>query len=564
MKKENEKMATILIVDDEQTIRRLLKDILEAKGYVCIPAANAEEARGCLKKQDFGLVLCDIQMPGESGMEFIQHVLGEKPETAVVMVTGIDDPIVAKEALEIGVYDYITKPIERNRVLTSVANALRRRGLEIQNREYSEHLERLVSERTESLQKTVRSLEKTQVALQESEAKFRSLFETSKDVICITTKQGHFIQMNKAGIDLFGYSEEELSSKNFDDLYVDSADRSEFLDLIEKHNSIRDFTVDLKKKDGAIIKAFITASARRDDDAKIIGYQGIIRDITEQKILESQLVQAQKLESIGQLAAGIAHEINTPMQYVAYNTRFLQEQFENLDPLLDKYRELFQAAKAGSVLDDFLAQIESAVKDVDLDFIREEIPPAIDQTLEGAERVAEIVRAMKEFSHPGTEEKTSIDINKAIESTVTVARNEWKYVAEVVTDLDANLPLVPCLPGDFNQVILNMLVNAAHAIGDVIGDGSDTKGTINIRTSRNDGLAEIRIQDTGTGIPEEHRSRIFDPFYTTKEVGKGTGQGLAISHSVIVDKHGGSLNFETEKGKGTTFIIRLPIQGASG
>jgi signal transduction histidine kinase len=167
---------------------------------------------------------------------------------------------------------------------------------------------------------------------------------------------------------------------------------------------------------------------------------------------------------------------------------------------------------------------------------------------------------MKDFSHPGAGEKTPVDINKAIESTITVTHNEWKYVAELEAHLDKDLPLVPCLPGDFNQVILNIIINAAHAIGNVIDENADRKGTISVSTGRNNGWAEVRIQDTGSGIPEAYQPRIFDPFFTTKEVGRGTGQGLAISRSVIVDKHGGSLNFETTEGKGTTFIIRLPLE----
>jgi signal transduction histidine kinase len=167
---------------------------------------------------------------------------------------------------------------------------------------------------------------------------------------------------------------------------------------------------------------------------------------------------------------------------------------------------------------------------------------------------------MKEFSHPGGREKTAVDINRAIENTVTVARNEWKYVAEMRTEFDEGLPPVPCLPGEFNQVILNMIINATHAIADIVGDGSNGKGQITVSTRSVDGWAEVRISDTGGGIPEEVRDRIFDPFFTTKEVGRGTGQGLTIARSVIVDKHGGTISFETETGKGTTFIVRLPLE----
>ncbi len=203
--------------------------------------------------------------------------------------------------------------------------------------------------------------------------------------------------------------------------------------------------------------------------------------------------------------------------------------------------------------------IKKLKEETDFNYLQEEIPKAIKQTLEGVERVAKIVRAMKEFSHPGPKEKTPTNLNRAIENTVTVARNEWKYVAEITLDLDPDLPLVPCLPQEFNQVILNLIVNAAHAIGDVVGHGGQEKGTISVSTRRKGDKVEIKVADTGTGIAPEIRSKIFDPFFTTKEVGKGTGQGLAIARSIIVDKHGGTITFETEVSKGTTFTICLPL-----
>jgi len=166
---------------------------------------------------------------------------------------------------------------------------------------------------------------------------------------------------------------------------------------------------------------------------------------------------------------------------------------------------------------------------------------------------------MKEFSHPGSEEKTLTDINKALESTITVSRNEWKYVAELETEFDPNMPAVPCLPGELNQVFLNLIINAAHAIADVVKDKGEEKGEIKVSTLAKEDCVEVRISDTGMGIPPEIRKKVFDPFFTTKEVGKGTGQGLAISHNVVNDKHGGDLTFETEVGKGTTFIVRLPV-----
>jgi PAS domain S-box-containing protein len=289
----------------------------------------------------------------------------------------------------------------------------------------------------------------------------------------------------------------------------------------------------------------------------------ILHDLTERKRVqrehqkfEVQLRQAQKLESIGQLAAGIAHEINTPTQYIGDNTRFLKDAFASISEMLGLYSQLVETASQATPL---IGQIKEASQRLDLEYLFKEIPTAIDQSIEGIERVSKIVRAMKDFSHPNSTEKSSIDINHAIESTITVARNEWKYVATLETDFDAGLQPVMCFPGEFNQVILNLVVNAAHAIGDVILAGGSEKGTIRVSTRRAGNAVEIRISDTGTGIPEAVRPRLFEPFFTTKEVGKGTGQGLAIARSVIVEKHGGTITFETEIGKGTTFIIRLPL-----
>ena len=286
-------------------------------------------------------------------------------------------------------------------------------------------------------------------------------------------------------------------------------------------------------------------------------------DTTERRNLEEQLRQAQKLEAIGQLAAGIAHEINTPTQFVSDNTTFLKDSWPAINAILRAAQAVHAECGAGGVVPETIAQLGKSMSEAsDLDYLLGEVPRAIDQSLDGLQRVAKIVRAMKEFSHPGAEDKHALDINRAIETTVTVARNEWKYVAEVKTNFDARLPMVPCLAGEFNQVILNLLINAAHAIRDVVGDGANGKGAITITTKREGDWAEIRIQDSGTGIPEAIRGRIFEPFFTTKEVGKGTGQGLALAHTVIVKKHAGQIWFDSEMGKGTTFFLRLPLTSA--
>ena len=301
-------------------------------------------------------------------------------------------------------------------------------------------------------------------------------------------------------------------------------------------------------------------------DGKISGLVGISRDITaakeaemERQAMEAQLRQAQKLESIGQLAAGIAHEINTPTQYVGDNTRFVKDSFPAIMQVLKSHEDLLAAVKNQAVTPELIARSEVLIKESDLEYLYVQIPTALGETLEGVERVSKIVRAMKEFSHPGGKGKSLADLNKAIESTATVARNEWKYVADLKLELEPELPLVPCFLGEFNQCVLNLIVNAAHAIGDVVKKNPGTKGLITVQTRRDGDHVEVRVTDTGTGIPESVRPKIFEPFFTTKDVGQGTGQGLTVVYANVVKKHGGTVTFETELGRGTTFIIRLPL-----
>lgn len=277
------------------------------------------------------------------------------------------------------------------------------------------------------------------------------------------------------------------------------------------------------------------------------------------KRTQARLLQAQKLEAIGQLAAGIAHEINTPTQYVTDNVEFLARAFDRMKELITTSRAVLAAARANEVTPELLTAAETAFANARVDYVLQEAPKALTQSMEGLHRVAHIVSAMKDFSHPSGGEKTPCDLNESIATTITIATNEWKYVADVETSFDSDMPMVKCLRDEISQVILNLVVNAAHAIDAVTVGGSKGKGTIKVETRHADGWAEIRVSDTGCGIPEAVRNRVFDPFFTTKPVGKGTGQGLAIAYSVVVDKHGGEIGFDTAVDHGTTFVVRLPV-----
>lgn len=296
-------------------------------------------------------------------------------------------------------------------------------------------------------------------------------------------------------------------------------------------------------------------------NGKVAGAVVTFTDISMRRRQEVELRLRLKLEAVGRLAAGIAHEINSPIQFIADNTRFLQRSFEEHLKLMEKLDELQAAAQQGAVERGLLQEVADSRRDTDWDYYREEIPRSLAQVMEGLQRVSVIVRSMREFSHVDRlQEKSPGDINRALETTLVVARNELKYVADVETHF-GEIPLVSCNLGDMNQVFLNLLVNAAHAIGEA-NQGTGNKGKITVTTIQDGDFVDISIADTGTGIADEHRDNIFDPFFTTKGVGKGTGQGLSIARAIVVDRHGGSLTFTSQPGKGTTFHVRLPLDGS--
>jgi signal transduction histidine kinase len=320
-----------------------------------------------------------------------------------------------------------------------------------------------------------------------------------------------------------------------------------------------EFVTALSQRNGTRTEVRWTGTCESASSAKVL--RGLMLDVSELQRLGRELAAAQKLESVGRLAAGVAHEINTPVQFVTDNVVFVRASIADIVAVINKYRDVTHVWRSGGDVAAAAQLAEAADKAADLDFMLENAPLALDSSLEGLGRIATIVRSMKEFAHPDQEHKTLADLNQAIRSTLVIANNEFKYIAELSTEF-GELPLVPCYLGAINQVVLNLLVNASHAISDVVKD-SGSLGKLTVRTRLDGDVVEISISDSGTGIPEAARDKIFDPFFTTKEVGKGTGQGLAIAHSVIVKKHGGTLRFETELGKGTTFFVCLPVAASA-
>jgi two-component system, NtrC family, sensor kinase len=385
-----------------------------------------------------------------------------------------------------------------------------------------------------------------------SEESYRELFENASDLVYTFDLGLRITSLNRLAEQTIGYSREEAVHMNLRQL-VDAQRWPKVEPALARlfaGETTNKIEMEIQAKDGRRVTLEMNPRLIFRD-GKPVGIQGIARDITGRDAAEMELRQAQKLESVGRLASGIAHEINTPIQFVGDNVRFLQDAFGELQAMIQKLREQCQSQGVSPQPSSKLDQVET-----DLDYMGKEIPKAISQTLDGVERVVTIVRAMKEFAHPESKGMVPADLNNALQNTLTVARNELKYVADVETDF-GELPHVVCAISDLNQVFLNLLVNAAHAIADVV-KGTGNKGKIRVATAMEGSFATITISDTGAGIPDSIRDRIFDPFFTTKEVGRGTGQGLAIARSVI-DRHKGSLIFKSEVGRGTSFCIRLPV-----
>jgi len=309
----------------------------------------------------------------------------------------------------------------------------------------------------------------------------------------------------------------------------------------------------------------IRGTVHCDKQNKPIRMMGLVVDITESKLaeeerksLDAQNSLSQKLESVGRLASGVAHEINTPMQFITDNTQFLRRAMTSLTEVTVAYQAVGEMVASGKDPVESLALARAAEETSELNYLLDEIPRTFDETMSGLQRVTQIIKSLKEFAHPNQSSKQPADLNKAINTTIVVSRHEWKYVAEVVTEFDLDLPMIPLRIDEMNQVMLNLIVNAAHAIGDALKQRGEAKGQITIRTKQAENNVLIDVQDNGTGIPESAQVHIFEPFFTTKGVGKGTGQGLAIIRTII-KSHDGSINFTTEPGKGTTFHIRLPL-----
>lgn len=412
----------------------------------------------------------------------------------------------------------------------------------------------------QSFWRDLTELKQNEKQLQEATEKTRLLAEAmdnADELVIITDANlslpGPQIQfVNKRVQEMTGYSKEELIEKTpriFQGAKTNKQIREQLKSKLSNGKVFHGETTNYRKDRSEYLTG-LHIYPLKNENGIITHYVSVQRDITDQKALESKLALSSKMESIGQLASGIAHEINTPAQFISDNLAFLQNNWPVAQKAFDTLLKLNE--------EKFFNEKETSFDPQKISFLSKEVPQALTDAAEGLQRITGIVKAMREFSHPH-DVKAAADINHAIESTVTVARNEWKYIADLKMKLDPSLQPIPCFLGDFNQVILNIIVNAAHALGEKFGKTSE-KGKIWIRTMLAGKNIRIEIEDNGPGIPEEFHAKIFDPFFTTKGVGKGTGQGLYLSHQIIEQKHGGYLGVESKVGEGAKFIIEIPIE----
>jgi two-component system NtrC family sensor kinase len=513
----------VLCVDDQPEIMTAYRAFLESKFRVTT-AEGGDAALAVLAEQGpFAVVVADLHMPGMDGVRFLAAVRERYPDTVRVLITGRPDMDHAMQAVNDGhVFRFLTKPIRPAALTAAVTDAAEQYRLVLSDRR------------------------RAAAELRASEERYRRLFDASPHPMWVTDADHYaFLELNASAVTRYGYSRAEFLALPVPavELPAHGADPGGPGPFLRQH----------LLADGTLRQVEVSVSP--------IEFEGrparlsLAVDVTGRRVLEEQLKQAQKLESIGQLAAGLAHEINTPIQYIGDNTNFLRDAFRDLSGVLAAYR----IAGGDPVA---VADAEAQAAAADLDYVLEEAPRALDQTRDGVQQVARIVKAMKEFSHPGTADKSPVDLNKALETVITVARNEWKYVAEVRTDFDPDLPAIRGLPGELNQVFLNLLVNAAHAVAPADPTAGGGRGVITVTTRKLGNAVEVRVADNGCGIPDHIRGRVFDPFFTTKPVGQGTGQGLAIAHAVVVKQHDGVITLESEAGKGTTFTVRLPVGGS--
>jgi len=543
---------------DSENERELLNATIEARSdyvtsykqasAILLDQKNTEEARQRL-----------IQLAWRNFVRFQADDMDEQLKRSAIKYVAVRTRtiylIVLSDLLAFGIAVLVVHKL--------MAEILRRQKTESGILRMNEDLEHKVLQGTAAVDQSNRDLmaaiaehKEADEARSRSDQLFRSIAENSADLIAVVDQSGHRIYNNPTYGRLLGYTAEELKNTvSFQQIHPD--DRPLVTRAAQKAvetgvGQIVEYR--MRRKDGTYVTLESHSSFIRDSRGEIEALVISARDVSDRRMA----MHTEKLSAIGQLAAGVAHELNTPAQYVSDNLTFLRDTWTELDAAM-----AFCLAPAHALIPSDSGSSDGVIfagPPRDWDWLRKEVPKAISQSLEGIRRMTKILGAMRRFSHTGGGEREEVDLSEALDATITVAQHQIKEIADVQTDYQPDLPRVECYCDELNQVFLNLIVNATHAIRDASTQGTRHRGKLTIRTRQIDQDVQIEIQDNGSGIPLDIRDHVFDPFFTTKQVGEGTGQGLTICHEIVVQKHRGTIWFDTEIDKGTTFFVRIPIR----
>lgn len=527
--------GAILIIEDSNAQARIIQESLKNIPLEIHCTSSGQEALDWLNRNKAVLLLLDYELPDMKGIDVIDELARQGQHLEFLVMTARGSETVAVQMMKRGAVDYLIKDDTFTSLLPTIV------------------------ERAIQKIKSEQILEIAQNALKQAEKRTRLIIDSAADGFISMWDDGTILDWNKAAERLFGWNYKDAIEKNLIDLMMPEKYRDEFrenlLDLKNNHTDhSQNKLIETKalRKDGSEFPIEISASIASDGEPCVLN--AFIRDISNRQMLESQLIQSEKLASLGQLAAGVAHEINNPVGFVKSNVGTLNEYVQIFTRLLSLYEDLSQAIQQNdqSTRDSLLNQIQKIREEEDLDDILEDVDELLTESTDGLVRVTEIVQNLKSFARLDEASVKEANINEGIEATLKVVWNELKYKSDIVTDL-GDIPDIRCSPGQLNQVFMNLLVNAAQAIPE--------RGTITVKTEATDSEILISIADTGVGIPQQELSQIFTPFYTTKPVGQGTGLGLSIIYGII-QKHNGQIAVESKVGVGTTFTIRLPLEGS--
>jgi two-component system, NtrC family, sensor kinase len=527
----------VLLVEENEDHIILINNafLRHAEKYRLTSAKNIFEAKKFVKEAD--IILTNLSLPDGSGVEFLKdrNIYDNVP--VIVLESFVDQETVVK-LIKSGVMDYVNKSTEAFETLP-------------------EKIEKYIE---------LRDLRMDRKKTSDQQNKLSTAISHSSEAIVITDIKGNIEFVNPAFEKVTGYSSEEVLGKNPSMFKSGQHDKKFYENLwrtILSGKPWKGHFID-RRKDGSVYEEDASISPVFGDGGKIINFVALKRDVSDRINIENQLRHAQKMEGIGTLAAGIAHEINTPLQYLHDNTLFIKDSLSSIFKAFDEAKKIVGSCNMENPaeIEKKFTRMKEIFNNENLNYLTTEIPAAIGENENGIQIVRKIVMAMKNFSHPGMKTMQKADINEAIRSTITITKNVWKYSAEIETGFAEKLPEVTCHIADINQVFLNMITNSCDAIAEKNekNGNSDTPGKIKVRTYCDEDFVHIEITDDGNGIPQAVIDKIFQPFFTTKQVGKGTGQGLALSYDIIVNKHNGKISVESEPGEGTKFTVSLPIE----